>query len=129
MAKVIDYPAILEEAWSADTGMVFPVPRRDGTFWFAATGSEAPAMFAKLCGVDLRPGRFDNRTVAQTLVARINAIVIRDDINDILSYHVLGDVPSAGSMWSYITDAMIEFDGCLVGTDALSSFARLAGET
>ncbi len=119
----------LEVAWSAETGMVFPVPRRDGTFWFAVTGSEAPAMFAKLCGVDLRPGRFDNHAVAQTSVARINAIVIRDDVNDVLFYHVLGDVASAGSMWSYITDAMTEFDGRLVGIDALSSLARPAGET
>jgi sarcosine oxidase subunit gamma len=119
----------LEVAWSADTGMVSPVPRRDGMFWFAVTGSEAPAMFAKLCGVDLRPGRFDNHAVAQTPVAHINAIIIRDDINDVLFYHVLGDVASAGSMWAYITDAMAEFDGRLVGLDALSSLARLAGET
>jgi len=118
----------LEVAWSADTDMVFPVPRRDGMFWFAVTGSEAPAMFAKLCGVDLRPGRFDNHAVAQTSVAHINAIVIRDDINNVLFYHVLGDVASAGSMWSYITDAMTEFDGWLVGIDALSSLAKLAGE-
>lgn len=124
-----DLYACLEEAWSADTANVFHVPRRDGTFWFAVTGSEAPAMLAKLCGVDLRPGRFANRAVAQTLVARINAIVIRDDINDVLSYHVLGDVASAGSMWSYITDAMTEFDGWLVGIDVLSSLARPASET
>jgi len=119
----------LEDAWLAGTGIVFHVPRRDGTFWFAVTGSEAPAMFAKLCGVDLRPDRFANRAVAQTLVARINAIVIRDDINDVLSYHVLGDVASAGSMWSYVTDAMSEFDGWLVGIHVLSSLARPAGET
>jgi sarcosine oxidase subunit gamma len=119
----------LEVAWAADTGMVSPVPRRDGTFWFAVTGSKAPAMFAKLCGVDLRPGRFDNHAVAQTPVAHVNAIIIRDDINDVLFYHVLGDVASAGSMWSYVTDAMTEFDGRLVGLDALSSLARLAGET
>jgi len=124
-----DLCARVEAAWPADTGMVFPVPRRDGTFWFAVTGSEAPAMFAKLCGVDLRPGRFDNHAVAQTSVARINAIVIRDDINDVPSYHVLGDVTAAESMWSYVTDAMTEFDGWLVGIDALSSLARLAGET
>jgi sarcosine oxidase subunit gamma len=124
-----DLCARLEVAWSPDTGMVFPVPRRDGMFWFAVTGSEAPAMFAKLCGVDLRPGRFDNHAVAQTSVAHINAIIIRDDINDVLYYHVLGDVASAGSMWSYITDSMAEFDGRLVGLDALSSLARLASET
>jgi sarcosine oxidase subunit gamma len=123
-----DLCARLEAAWSSDTGMSFPVPRRDGTFWFVVTGSDAPAMFAKLCGVDLRPSRFDNHAVAQTSVAHINAIVIRDDINDVLSYHVLGDVASAGSMWSYITDAMTEFDGWLVGIDALSSLARPAGK-
>ena len=86
-------------------------------------------MFAKLCGVDLRHSRFNNHAVAQTSVARINAIVIRDDICDVLCYHILGDVASAESMWSYVTDAMTEFDGWLVGTDALSSLARLAGDT
>lgn len=111
---------MLEQAWTVGAGMVFPVPRRDGTFWFSISGEYAPALFAKLCAVDLRSGRFKNLFVAQTSVARISAIVLRDDLGSVVSYHLLGDSASAGSMWAYLTDAMAEFDGQVVGIDAIA---------
>ena len=75
---------------------VWPVPRRDASFWFIGDAARiAPAMFAKICGVDLRPKSFANHAIAQTSVARTNAIVIRDDLGDVLAFHLLGDSASA----------------------------------
>lgn len=117
--------ARLDAAWSmdahAENGMVFPVPRRDTNLWLRVTGEHAPAMFAKICGVDLRPGSFPNHTIAQTSVARLNCIVVRDDMGDIPAWHVLTDSASASYFWMCLTDAMEEFGGRPAGYAALTA--------
>lgn len=118
-----ELPQTLEQAWTVKAGMVFPVPRRDGMFWFLILGEHAAAMLAKLCAVDLRPDKFGDLSVAQTSVARISAIVVRDDLGDVVCYHLLGDSAAASSMWSYLTDAMTEHGGKAVGIDAISRVA------
>ncbi|MDH3473126.1 MAG: hypothetical protein OEM59_05505 [Rhodospirillales bacterium] len=124
--------AALEAAWAAEslppetpngTPRGFPLPRRDSHAWFLVTGAEAAAMFAKICGVDLRPGKFGDLAIAQTSVARLSAIVIRDDLGGQLAYHLLSDSASASYFWDCLLDAMAEFDGRPVGLDALGSLA------
>jgi sarcosine oxidase subunit gamma len=110
----------LERAWSYEVGGIWPVPRRDGTFWFMVVGRHAPAMFAKICGVDLREKWFPRGAIAQTSVARTNTIVIRAS-SDVPAYHLLGDSASAAFMHTSIQDAMVEFEGALVGFDALQA--------
>ena len=110
----------LTVAWSIDSaGACYMVPRRESHAWFRITGSAAPAMFAKLCAVDLRPAKFPGHAIAQTSVARLNGIVIRDDLAGIPAYHVLFDSASAEYLWRVLLDAMAEFDGAPVGRDAL----------
>jgi sarcosine oxidase subunit gamma len=122
----------LEAAWAAETlppatPRGFPLPRRDSHAWFLVAGAEAAVLFAKLCGVDLRPGKFEDLAIAQTSVARLSAIVIRDDIgaqgDGQLAYHLLCDSASAAYLWDCLIDAMAEFDGGPVGLDALRSLA------
>ena len=85
--------------------------------------SRAAQMFAKLCGVDLRPGKFADGAIAQTSLARMNAVVIRDDRGGALAYHLLGDSASAAYLWDCLTDAMAEFDGRPVGLAAARALA------
>lgn len=110
--------AALERAWSYDVSGVWPVPRRDASFWFMVTGENAAKMFAKICGIDLRPKSFANHAIAQTSVARTNCIVIRDDLGDVPAFHLLGDSASASFMWASVLDAMREFGGAPAGLDA-----------
>jgi len=110
----------LMAAWSeARPEGVHPVPRADTNCWFAVTGARAAEMFAKLCGIDLQPARFALGAVAQTSVARLNAIVVRDDFGAALGYHLLTDFASARFMFSCLVDAMAEFHGATVGVAAL----------
>ena len=95
------------------------VPRQHSHFWFLVSGERAAAMFAKLCGVDLRAGKFANGRIAQTSLARMNAVVIRDDRGGVLAYHLLGDSASAEYLWDCLTDAMAEFAGAPVGLAAV----------
>ena len=102
----------------------FIVPRQDSHAWFRFTGSKTAATLAKLCGVDLRTKSFENLQVAQTSVARLNAIVIRDDIADIPAFHLLADSASAGYWWECLLDAGAEHDMRVVGLDALRKLNR-----
>ena len=110
----------LMEVWSKTTPEgVYAVPRADANCWFALTGAHAAAMLAKLCGVDLRAPRFAAGAVAQTSVARLNAILVRGDLGTTPLIHLLTDFASARYMFSCLADAMAEFDGAHVGVAAL----------
>ena len=72
--------AALQSAWRIeDEERTYPMPRRDSHAWFAVTGRHAPAMFAKLCAVDLRLDHFPDLSIAQTSIAKMSAIVTRAD--------------------------------------------------
>jgi len=118
--------AALDEAWLAgreagEGPQGYPLPRRDSHAWFRLTGEKWPATLAKLCAVDLRPAKFPDGAVAQTVAARVNVIVIRDDIGDLLAFHLLVDSASAAYFWDGLLDAMAEFGGRPVGLSALKS--------
>jgi len=123
----------IEAAWQAEpvpplSPRGFPVPRADSHAWFLVTGAQAPALFAKLCGVDLRPRHFADLQVAQTQVARISAIIVRDDLGRVPACHLLFDSASAGYLWDCLIDAMGEFQGLPVGQRTLLELAaRRAG--
>lgn len=117
-------PARLVEAWTSEsmppaTPRGFPVPRQDGFCWLAVTGKHADAMLAKLCSVDLRPHKFQMGAIAQTSVARLSAVVIRNDRNATLAYYLFADSASAEYWWDCLVDAMEEFAGKPVGFNAL----------
>ncbi len=97
----------------------YTMPRADSHAWFRIAGGDAARMLAKLCGVDLRPRSFDDLEIAQTIVARLSAIVVRDDIGETLAYHLLADSASALYLWDCVVEAMAEFDGVVAGAEAL----------
>ena len=102
----------------------YPMPRSESHFWFAVTGSQAPAMFAKICGVDLRPNAFGHGAIAQTSAAKMSVIIIRRDLGTVPGFYLLADSASAGYMWNCVVDAMDEFGGGPVG---LTTLRKLAG--
>lgn len=118
-------PGRLDGAWSmvAANGC-FRVPRADASAWLGLTGSHAAAMFAKVCGVDLRPHKFPNHAIAQTSLARMNAIIIRGDRGQTLAYDVLFDLASAVYLWGALLDAMAEFGGKPVGLEAVRALTH-----
>ena len=120
-----DPTARLEPAWrearrnGPGEALGYPVPRADSHAWFLVTGEHAPAMFAKICGVDLRPDRFAPLRVAQTQAMRLSVVVIRDDGERLAAWHLLLDSASAEYAWDCLLDAMAEFGGKPAGLAAL----------
>ena len=102
----------------------YRVPRRDTSAWLLVTGAFADVMFSKICGVDMRRSKFPSGMVAQTSIARMNAISIRCDLGDLPAYHLIFDSASAEYLWRSLKDAMSEFEGMPVGYDAIVSMAR-----
>lgn len=94
-----------------DGERTYPLPRRDSHAWLAITGRYAPAMLAKLCAIDLRVHKFPNHAIAQTSVARINAIVARCDRGETAVFHLLADMASSLYLSTCLLDAAREFDG------------------
>jgi len=114
----------LDAAWSwggekPRTLIGYPMPRADSHAWFIVSGAHAPAMFAKMCGVDLRPHRFAVGTIAQTSLAKMSAIIVRVDLGEVPAFHVLADSASAEYLWGCLLDAMAEFRGAPVGWSAI----------
>ncbi len=101
----------------------YPTPRQDSHAWFMVTGSHAPDMFAKICGVDLRPHKFASGAIAQTSIAKMSGIIIRADLGPTPGYHLLADIASAEYLWDCVLDAMAEFGGKPVGLTALRQLA------
>lgn len=89
-------------SWQANAGLCFPLPRRDSHAWFRLSGPQTPEVLATLCGVDLRPHRFGEHAVAQTVVARLNAIIVRDGA----ALHLLADSAAAEYLHGCLTDAI-----------------------
>ncbi len=110
----------LGAAWSmADADGCYRVARDETSCWLLLSGAHAAEMLAKVCAVDLRPRAFAPDAIAQTNVARLNAVVIRGDIGPVPAYDLITDHASAVYLWGALLDAMAEFDGAPVGLVAV----------
>jgi len=108
-------------AGDPDAGLCYPVPRADSHAWLVLDGVRAPETLSRLCGVDLRPHRFPDLSVAQTTVARVTTVVVRADGMglDAPRYHLLADWATVRDLWRYLLEAMAEFDGGPAGRAVL----------
>ena len=110
----------LARAWRMpEADGCFRVAREETSCWLLLTGEHAASMLAKVCAVDLRPRAFALDAVAQTNVARLNAIVLRGDIGRVPAFDLLADSASAVYLWDALLDAMAEHDGAPIGFAAV----------
>ncbi|MCH8552169.1 MAG: sarcosine oxidase subunit gamma [Natronospirillum sp.] len=87
--------------------------------WLVLAGRYRAAVMAKLCGVDLRESAFPVGHIAQTSVARSNAIVVHHQWGRQPVFSLFCDSASADYLWEALLDAMAEFEGGPVGLAAL----------
>lgn len=98
--------------------------RQHSHAWFALCGLKAPDTLAKLCAVDLRPAAFTQGGVVLTSVARVSAILIRQDSDAGYACHILVDSSYAAYLWNCLNDAMTEFGGTVTGAGAVYGVAE-----
>lgn len=93
----------------------YPLFCRDSHGWLLLSGEHCAAVMAKLCGVDLRSSAFPPGSIAQTSVARINAIIVSHGVNGVPAFSLLCDIGYLPYLWDVLLDAMDEFGGKPVG--------------
>jgi len=98
-----------EARWELDHNANYLLPRQDSHAWIQLSGSQLPALMAKLCGVDLRAEAFGPGAVAQTSAARINVIVVNVGGEGVPTFQVLFDRASHEYFIAAVQDAMQEF--------------------
>ena len=109
----------LENGWAMDDRANYLLPRQDSHAWLQLTGNTAAWVMAKLCAVDLSSEVFAVGQVAQTSVARVNAIVINVSDAQTQKFNILCDRAAALYLWEVLQDAIAEFDGKVVGIEGL----------
>lgn len=106
----------LDTAWKLESeqgaGRIgYPLPRADSHSWLHLEGKSVCRMMAKICAVDLRDCKFEPGEVAQTIVAQIGAVLIRQAGQGAYGLHMLTDFASADYLWDVLEDASAEFGG------------------
>lgn len=100
-----------EARWELDHRANYLLPRQDSHACVLLSGDVIAQVMAKLCGVDLSAAAFKPGAVAQTSVARANAIVIHSGSVDTPAFHILWDRASKEYFMSALLDALEEFGG------------------
>ncbi|CRM10512.1 sarcosine oxidase subunit gamma [Pseudomonas sp. 52 E 6] len=100
-----------EARWELDHRANYRLPRQDSHACVRLSGEVIAQVMAKLCGVDLSFPAFKPGMVAQTSVARVNAIVIHTGIVELPAFHILWDRASKAYFEGALRDALEEFGG------------------
>ncbi len=111
--------AELERNWTMDHRANYLLPRQDSHACIQLTGDSIAFVMAKLCAVDLSAESFVVGQIAQTSVARINAIVMNVSDAQAPKFNILCDRASSLYLWNVLLDAIAEFDGKAIGIQGL----------
>ncbi|MEM1154556.1 MAG: sarcosine oxidase [Pseudomonadota bacterium] len=87
----------------------YPVPCDESRAWFVVDHPMRAEIMAKLCGVDLRDTTFALSAIAQTSVARVNAIVMHHSLCERAVFSIFSDTASASYLWHALLDALEEY--------------------
>ncbi|ONH50688.1 N-methylglutamate dehydrogenase subunit D [Pseudomonas cedrina] len=100
-----------EARWELGPLANYLLPRQDSHACVLLSGGVISQVMAKLCGVDLSHPAFKPGAVAQTSVARTNAIVIHTGSAEAPAFHILWDRASKEYFEGALLDALKEFGG------------------
>ncbi len=107
--------------WTLTDNQLCYILNRDHSHsWFALTGQFACATLSKVCGINFHDDASVIGSLAQTSVARITSIIIKDEIKNTPVFHILSDSASAEYMYACLLDAMAEFSGKPAGVSVLT---------
>ena len=117
-ASFSDFTNLAEQAQQSEH-RVYPILRNHSHGCFVICGAASTQMFSKLCAIDLRHTHFPNMSIAQTSIARVNGILLRDDLAHKPAFIVFTDISLLDYLWPCLLDAMAEFDGSAIGLKEL----------
>lgn len=98
-----------------------------GRGFLALAGARTAEVLAKVCGLNFSDAAFPNLYAAQTLLAKVRALVLRADAAQLPLYHLIVDRSLTAYVWDVLLDAAQEFDGMKLTTDQLTMLGVGAG--
>jgi heterotetrameric sarcosine oxidase gamma subunit len=84
-------------------------------------GARAAGVLPKVCGLDFADRRFPNPRAAQTMLAKVHALVIRLDMARLPAYYLVIDRSLSAYVWEVVWDAAQEFGGIVLSKETLQS--------
>jgi sarcosine oxidase, subunit gamma len=90
-----------------------------GRAGIALVGTQARDVLAKVCGLDFSDRTFLDKHAAQTSLAKVRALIIRDDEDSLPIYKLFVDRSLASYVWDVVYDAAQEFGGVVFNYDML----------
>ena len=84
-------------------------------------GARATDVLAKVCGLDFSEKAFPDMHAAQTMLAKVRALIIRVDRDQAPAYHLIVERSLAEYVWEILQDAAQEFGSFMLSN---SQFLR-----
>jgi heterotetrameric sarcosine oxidase gamma subunit len=90
-------------------GLVTVLEVTHGRVVLRLTGEASAETLEKLCAIDLAEGTTPDGAAFRTSVARVNSLVIRNDVDGVRSYLICSDRSSGQYLFDVLRDAAAEF--------------------
>lgn len=100
-------------------GFVTVTDVTDGHATLLLSGPQSRDILSCLCGLDLHPSIFPDQTANFSSVAKTRQLIIRQDINNLVAYHLLGGRSFAIYLWNAILEAGKSFGMGICGWQAI----------
>jgi heterotetrameric sarcosine oxidase gamma subunit len=97
--------ANLEEAIQAQVVFVTVTDGTHGRFQFQLRGERSPVLLSRVCGLDFHDSQFPNLTAKQSSVAKTAQIIMRQDVDEVRAYFLLGARSLAVYVWQTLQQA------------------------
>jgi sarcosine oxidase subunit alpha len=119
----------IERKRAARNLFVTVVNQTSGLAALAVAGPHSQEMLGKLCALPLSPRDFPNQRVAQSSLAMVHTIIVRNDLGNLAAFELYVERPYAEYVWTSLMDAGQEFGiipfGC--GVTELLEVRRVRG--
>lgn len=119
-------PDALERLQSADSALTI-TDVTHGRGFLVLVGARALNVLPKVCGLNLSDTAFPDHHAAQTMLAKVRALLIRADAVQLPAYHIIVDRSLAAYVWDVLLEAAQEFDGVTISADQLKTSGVGAG--
>jgi sarcosine oxidase subunit gamma len=97
--------ALLAAPAAVDGDMITITDVTHGRAQLRLTGPRAAELLSHLCALDFHPGHFLDGTAQTTSVAKTTQLVIREDVDGVLSYSLVGARSLGVYLWTTIQEA------------------------
>lgn len=100
---------VLSPVEGSEIRNVTVVNQTSGLAGLVVAGPDSRELLGKLCALPFDPANFPNHHVAQSSLAKVHTVILRNDLSDLPAFELYFDRPYAEYVWESVMDAGNEF--------------------